>query len=288
MRKKAFTLVELLVVISIIAILLAVLMPALGKAREQAKKIICGNGQKQIGYALTMYAGSNNNTYPLKAEEIDSRSWLWDISYKTADFIVKAAGNRNVLYCPSASPQADWAMYWRYSECRANSWNGRANPDSYGDESTSLDRDKAYRVTGYIWLMDYQDTSKTPLQPMTYDGEMKKKWIRKSTVDNAGSRELVVDVALSNVYLFKAAKFESLTNADTGSGNALLYGITDRTSHLSKSVGLLRNPSAIGRPPAGANVLYVDGHVAWRNIKEMAQYRFRKTDTSGKAPYWWW
>jgi len=47
-RKKAFTLVELLVVISIMAMLLAVLLPALRKARDQAKKTICKSDIKQI------------------------------------------------------------------------------------------------------------------------------------------------------------------------------------------------------------------------------------------------
>ncbi|OHB54341.1 MAG: hypothetical protein A2Y12_18585 [Planctomycetes bacterium GWF2_42_9] len=58
-----FTLVELLVVISIIAILLSVLMPALSKARNQAKMIICGNNMKQVVIAANMYQ-SENNDYP--------------------------------------------------------------------------------------------------------------------------------------------------------------------------------------------------------------------------------
>lgn len=54
--KKGFTLVELLVVISIIAILLAVLMPALQKARELAKRTICSNQVRQIGVGMSTYA----------------------------------------------------------------------------------------------------------------------------------------------------------------------------------------------------------------------------------------
>lgn len=62
--KKGFTLVELLVVIGIIALLLAVLMPALNKAREQGKAMICLTNQKTIGMALIMYAEQNRGKLP--------------------------------------------------------------------------------------------------------------------------------------------------------------------------------------------------------------------------------
>ncbi|MEN6386350.1 MAG: type II secretion system protein [Phycisphaerales bacterium] len=63
-KKKGFTLVELLVVISIIAMLLAVLMPALSKAREAAKKVICGSNLRQWGIAYSSYASANDGAFP--------------------------------------------------------------------------------------------------------------------------------------------------------------------------------------------------------------------------------
>lgn len=63
-RLFGFTLVELLVVISIIALLLAILMPSLSKAREQAKMIICASNQKAIILAASAYQAGNNGKYP--------------------------------------------------------------------------------------------------------------------------------------------------------------------------------------------------------------------------------
>jgi prepilin-type N-terminal cleavage/methylation domain-containing protein len=77
MLQPGFSLIELLVVIGIIALLLSILMPALGKARSAAMRVKCTHNLKQINLAMHMYLEANRQTYPCAEDPFPGGFWFW-------------------------------------------------------------------------------------------------------------------------------------------------------------------------------------------------------------------
>ena len=109
-HRRGFTLIELLVVIAIIAILAAMLLPALGKAKEKAKRTQCASQLKQVGLALMMYGDDNTGRLPL------GRYGVFDFANPNADpnilqLLIPYLGGKidgvspvRVYACPSLQP----------------------------------------------------------------------------------------------------------------------------------------------------------------------------------------
>ncbi|MCX6884563.1 MAG: prepilin-type N-terminal cleavage/methylation domain-containing protein [Verrucomicrobia bacterium] len=93
-KRNAFTLIELLVVIAIIAILAAMMLPALNRARQKARSTACLNNTRQIGLGMVMYCGENRDSLP-QSSHIRA-SWVGTLVPYTGTNVYRCPEDKNL------------------------------------------------------------------------------------------------------------------------------------------------------------------------------------------------
>jgi prepilin-type N-terminal cleavage/methylation domain-containing protein len=231
--KTAFTMIELLVVISIIALMTSILIPSLAKVREKARRTICSGHVRQFIFGCHLYANSHDDFLPggHSDDQMVQNEVTIMLAKDTRNELVALIDNEQILQCPSLTrPFTD-----------PGGWFIPGN---------------GYLI-GYNYLGAHRETPWVPAADSMIDPNEYETWTSPQKASAKGNLALVTELNTWSTY-----KYNLYTFAPHGKQGAITEGGDSRNS----SAGGIRSDE-LGA--VGGNQGTLDGSVAWKHIKDM-------------------